>query len=216
MNTVVDNDAIKYSFYCLFDVNSPLNKVNVTWAISLMHGVARWNRNSEWDRQIIAITDRSDQALQFLTTNQYTHYMRNTAAFTELGVTWLREANFDDARVTNASVWINPSQNEEQHIYTLAHELAHVTARTAHGWTWRRMCVMLTPMIMAYVTEDSVCLTKNSMREIASYVVFSHRQATPERGGEHKTNSEKFDDEINAHTEAAWRTFVKFESWLYH
>lgn len=195
-----------YPFTCKVSDESLLTPDHIRWAVMLTHSVARWNRNTEWNRRVLCVTDDTTVILNHISVAQRDAYTLSSTAFKDLGATWPRGlANGQLA----ASIWIRQSQEFTSAVDTLAHELAHVVTKSVHGWGWRRMCVMLTPMIRAHVYHDMSQLSTDHAESVTKMVMQYYR--TNRLSGEH-TNSLRHQvyEEMNKHIAAARRAFQRY------
>jgi hypothetical protein len=57
--------------------------------------------------------------------------------------------------VKTSAIWLTPAvRSRTERIRTLAHEFAHANSSTLHGFTWRRMYVMLLPIAWQIFDES--------------------------------------------------------------
>lgn len=199
-----------YPFTCKLTHSSSLNEHHVRWAVRLTHIVARWNRNTEWNRRVVCVTNDDDEILRHISIAQRDAYLHAPTAFKDLGATWPRKLHNGEL---GAAIWIRRDQDLMSAVDTLAHELAHVVTKSVHGWGWRRMCVMLTPMIRAHVYHDMSQMSDSYAEEITKTVMQYYR--TTRLSGQH-TNSLRHQvyEEMNKHIKAARRAFDRFNSFV--
>ena len=163
--------AIKEPVYTLRET-SPLTPELITRCVDLVRGVARWNRNTTSENHVLCITDDPEMTIKYLSDGQRVRVAKDPNMWDILGHTWSRWVEKpQDGQV----IWINPTKHEDMSSYvdTFAHELAHAFTKTSHGWTWRRMYVMVTPMIMKMVLPNESHYTTS---QLARRVVREYRR----------------------------------------
>lgn len=111
-------------------------------AVQLTHNVAEWNKNRTFNRRITCITDDADVIKKHVSQPTEAHLNKNEKLLTSsYGITWMTRGN-------TAAVWFKPGDGMFNAVETIAHELAHVVTAGSHGYTWRRMVSLLTPLIV--------------------------------------------------------------------
>lgn len=202
-------DALQpYSFTCKITHNHIVTPQHISWAIGLMHRVAKVNGNTEWNRRVGCITDSDEEILRHLSITQAIAYQSLPTAFKDLGATWQRSRNGN----YTAAIWLRANQTPQTYVDTLAHELAHVVTRSVHGWVWRRMCIILTPLIRAHIYYDMSQLDDVHVRECAETVVTYY--GSRQRSSTGLLPYQRQNLEIEKHVVAAKKMHAKFIPYL--
>lgn len=204
--------AIKEPVYVLRET-SPLTSELITRCVDLVRGVARWNRNTTSENHVLCVTDDQDTVLQYLSDAQRVRVANDPTIWDILGHTWSR---WVEKPQDGQAIWINPTKHEDAYSYvdTFAHELAHAFTKTSHGWTWRRMYTMITPMIMKIVLPDEAHYTT---AQTARRVVREYRRRSVS-GAKVSDMDTRWQlaafNESQAHIRAAERCHPRFSHYL--
>lgn len=163
--------AIKEPVYAL-GATSPLTPELITRCVDLVRSVARWNRNTTSENHVLCITEDREIAEKYLSDGQRERAEKSTDGWQTHGTTWSR---WVEKPLDGQIIWLNPEKHENvlSYVDTFAHELSHAFTRTTHGWTWRRMYVMITPMIMQIVIPNEAHYTTS---QLARRVVREYRR----------------------------------------
>lgn len=98
--------------------------------VMLCRDVARWNRNQTWSRGLTLITSDVDE-------------------FNRCSVAPISDRFWGYWAYNHGlpRIYVRRQPLHRDELRTLGHELAHAFARGSHGATWRRLCVLLTPLV---------------------------------------------------------------------
>lgn len=177
------------STVCVLGDKSPVGVDEVRACAELVRDVARWNRNRTWTRTLACVTDDRDVAYEHLSARHRADADRDPSTWLAYGTAW--------GNAHGWVIWIKPD-DATRYVDTLAHELAHVATRGAHGFTWRRMHVMTGGLIVRIAVPGWYHAPTDI---IARRVVSQYR-------GRRVASSAV--DEIFGHVRAAERCRVKF------
>lgn len=192
-------------------------------AVDLTYDVVGWNGNRRGVRDTVAcVTDDLDVVYTYAVKrdrNDRTNY--GTCFYTS----WW-DATRVPSHVTAAIIHVSPTrQNVSNAVTTLSHELAHAVTQGAHGYTWRRMFTLLTPLV--WKVFDHPCGPASGrlwldLRDTVQSTVT--RYASRTHGGYVGGGSDWYDDgdaeflsrmdklerEIDKHVRASRRCFDRF------
>lgn len=113
-----------------------LEEDQVRETIRVARKVARWNRNRTWDNRITCVTDDRNEVAKHMNVSPP---VVDRAVERAVGSTF----RCDEGHV----IWVSPGHTSwSEAVVTLNHEVAHALTVGAHGWTWRRMHLMLLPL----------------------------------------------------------------------
>ena len=167
----------------------PYRSDDISTLVGLSQDVARWNGNTTWQRPLRLITDDLDLAI--------TESRDPIRADQYLGMNW----------PGSGVIWINGERrSRESTTRTLAHEMAHQLTRGAHGYTWRRMYVMLAPLWWRVLCRPWFLSDLNVSAE-AQRTVVRYRRATGLLHGEFR---DRVSSETVKHAQAAQRAWNRW------